>query len=170
MKFIIPFLLLGGLIMTPVMAQDAQQRVPIRARETAGMRRFGYPVTARVPFPQGALKDEKNTRLLNAQGNAVPAQITAVEKYPDGSVKWLEVDVNLSPAPLETMEFQLEYGANVTHAPPTRGLTFAETAETFQVSAYTIRKDGNPLVQSIKYGREYLTEKNGLNSSFQDLG
>ncbi len=158
MRFVIPFLLMGGFAVTQAMAQDALQRIPIRVRETAGMRRFGYPVTARVPFPQGALKEGKNTRLLNAQGNVVPAQITAVEKYPDGSVKWLEVDFNLSPAPLETVEFQLEYGANVTHTPPTRGLTFAETAETFQVSAYTIRKDGSPLVQSVKYGREYLKE------------
>jgi len=157
-RFVIPFLLAGGLAVTSAMAQDSPQRIPIRVRETVGLRRFGYPVTARVPFPPGALKGEKNARLVNAQGAAVPAQITAVEKYPDSSIKWLEVDFNLSPAPLETREFQLEYGANVTHTPPTRGLTFAETAETFQVSAYTIRKDGNPLVQSVKYGREYLKE------------
>jgi hypothetical protein len=141
----------------------APQRIAIRVRETAGMKRFGYPATARVPFPQGALKDEKNVRLLDAQGKAVPAQVTTTEKYPDGFIKWLEVDVNLSPAPLEAMEFQLEYGAGVTGVPPTRGLTFTETAETFQVSAYyTIRKDGNPLVQRVNYGREYLKE-GGIN-------
>jgi hypothetical protein len=166
MRFAVLLLLttmMGGNEVTEIMAQESAQRVPFRVRETAGIRRFGYLATARLPLPPGALKDAKNTRVLDAQGKAASAQITAVEKHADGSVKWLEVDMNLSPAPLETMEFQLEYGANVTHAPPPRGLTLAETAETFQVSTYyTIRKDGNPLVQRVNYGRDYVKE-GGIN-------
>jgi PAS domain S-box-containing protein len=59
-------------------------------RETAGLRRFGYPVTAAVPFPRGALKDAEAVRLVDGRGKEVSAQVTVTARWPgDGSVQWV---------------------------------------------------------------------------------
>jgi hypothetical protein len=139
----------------PLLAQQPQH-IAIKVRETAGIRRFGYPVTAQLSLPQGALRKSENARLVSADGKALPAQFTTMSRHPDGSIARLELDFNLSPGPLETAELKLEYGQGVTALEAKAGLTFAETDEAYRVSAYTIRKDGKPLISSVKYGREYL--------------
>jgi hypothetical protein len=139
-------------------AQEAPRHVAIQVRETAGIRRFGYPVTAQILLPPKSIQDPRQARLVNADGKPVPAQMTAFGKQTDGSIERLEVDFNLSPGPLETTKLKLEYGADVTRVEPKQGLTFMETEETYQVSAYTIRKDAQPLISSVRYGREYLKQ------------
>ena len=142
------------------LAVEAQEKSPrhvaIQVRETAGIRRFGYPVTAVIPLPPGAIQTTKQTRLVTAEGKSIAAQTTAIAKHSDGSLQQIEVDFNLSPGPLEVSNLKLEYGAGVAAIEPKQGLTFAESEETFQVSAYTIRKDARPLISSVRYGREYL--------------
>jgi hypothetical protein len=119
-------------------------------------------VTAHVELPAGQLKSRQNARLLSADGKAIPAQITVASQHADGSAQQIALGFNLSPAPLETTKLSLEYGENVRSLEPKQGLTFAETAEGYQVSAYTIRKDAQPLISSVRYGREYL-KQGGLN-------
>lgn len=136
--------------------EAAPRRIAIQVRETAGIRRFGYPVTVHVFLPPGSLHQEQQARLVNREGKPVPAQMTATSKHPDGSLNQLEVDLNLSPGPLETIHLAFEYGDGIMNAEPKQGLTFSETADTYQVSAYTIRKDAQPLISNIRYGREYL--------------
>lgn len=139
-----------------VQADDKSSAVRFRVRETAGIRRFGYPVTLKLSVPPGQLKDSRHARLVNADHKSIPAQFSTIQKHSDESISRLEVDFNLSPGPLETVDLTLEYGDNVTSVEPKQVLTFAETDETFQVSAYTIRKDAKPLISSVRYGREYL--------------
>jgi hypothetical protein len=145
-----------------VPAQGPLGQVAFEIRETAGLRRFGYPVTAHLTLPAGALRDIQQAHIVNSTGKPIPAQLTAMAKHADGSVRQLEVDLNVSLGPLESIPLRLEYGADVTPTAPKQGLSFAETEDAFRVSAYTIRKDARPLISSIRYGREYLGSA-GLN-------
>jgi hypothetical protein len=80
------------LIAAPAPAQIAKFRV----RETAGLRRFGYPVRASFQSDAGPL------RLLE-NGKPIPAQFTAL----DGRT---EVDFNVSLGPGETRDYRVEKG------------------------------------------------------------
>src|SRR5882762_9329651 len=88
-----------------VMAGSANaQGARFRARETAGLRRFSFPVRASwvgqavgqaVRLPAQLLENDK----------PVPAQFTALG---DGAV---DVDFNVSMGPWETREYRLEPGS-----------------------------------------------------------
>src|SRR5436190_21673841 len=85
------------------------RRIPITVRETAGLRRFGFPVTAAVPFPRGALKDAEAVRLVDGRGKEVPAQVTVTARWPGaGSVRWAQLDFDASPAPGAVESYVLE--------------------------------------------------------------
>src|SRR5882672_181100 len=77
------------------LAAQAPNSVALSLKETTGIRRYGYPVGVRVPFPQGSLASSADTRLV-LKGTEVSAQYTDEGKWPDGSVQWLAV--NASPS------------------------------------------------------------------------
>jgi hypothetical protein len=138
-------------------------RTALHVEETAGIRRFFYPVDARVPFPRGTLVDPTRVRLLR-EGVELPAQYTAFDRWPDDSVRWLAVNFNISIGPLERQTYEVEYGpgTRVTAETP-RGLTVTETAETIQVSRMRFGKDAAPLLASVDYAGEHIgTGPNGI--------
>lgn len=138
-------------------AAETPQKLALEIRETAGIRRFGYPVTAVVTLPTGAIHDVRRARLVRVDsGEPIPSQMTVSTQYPDGSIRDLEIDLILSPGPFESTELRLEFGDSVTAETAKQGLTFAETPDGYQVSAYRIRRDFSPLVEKVQYGREYL--------------
>ena len=88
---------------------QAPKRVILQVKESAGIRRFAYPVSARVPFARGVLKSTSNVRLL-LNDMEVPTQVSPESNWPDGSIQSLVVDFNTNSAPLEQQRFRLEYG------------------------------------------------------------
>lgn len=155
---------LSGLLVAPAVWASLQGQTPtsidIHVRETAGIRRFNFPVDVRVPFPQGALSDTSHIRLVSAR-TSVPAQFTVESAWPDRSIQWLVVDFNSSPGPAEELTLQLEYGEGVTSPPVARGVTVDEESEAVQISAAggTIRfnKNPSPLIASLTYRGELIT-------------
>jgi hypothetical protein len=136
--------------------------ISLQVKETAGIRRNNYPVTAHVPFAQGALKGASNVRLmLNDMG--VTAQVTPESMWPDGSIKLLAVDFNTNIAPLEEQTFRLDSGDDVKAQTAARGLTVIETADAIQVGNVRFNKKLSPLVTSVKYREEDIgTGVNGF--------
>src|ERR1700682_1149548 len=136
--------------------------VNVYVKESAGIRRTAYPVNARVPFPQGALADPANTRLMNGEMET-SAQIAAETRWRDGSIHWLAVDFNASIGPMESQTYRLEYGGEVKAAVSARGLTVAENADSIDVGRVRFNKSGAPLLASVKYrGEEIGRGANGL--------
>jgi hypothetical protein len=127
--------------------------VAIHVRETAGIRRSAYPVNARVPFRQGALRDAVHAR-LTMNGADAPVQLTVESNWPDGSVQSLAVDFNASVGPAEETTARLEYGEGVTSEAVARGLSVAETADAIQVGNVRFGKSLAPLLLSVKYRQE----------------
>ena len=94
----------------------AVERVAVLVTETAGIRRFGYPVHARVPFATGQFSPTESARLRRDHDDddtEVPSQISAESHWPDGSVQWLSVHFNTSIGPGESQPYQVEYGAGI---------------------------------------------------------
>jgi len=66
--------------------------VTIRLNETAGLSRHGEPVSIGVPFSQGELEDTSQLKLVNEQGRGVTACFTRLSSWPDGSIRWVQVE------------------------------------------------------------------------------
>jgi hypothetical protein len=134
----------------------------IYVTESGGIRRFNFPVSAKVPFPKGELTDDAQARLVLGETEA-PAQLSVASRWPDGSIQLLNVDFNASPGPLEQQIYHLEYGSGVKAGPVTRGLTVTESADAVQVGAIRFGKSGAPLLVSANYGSERIAPgKNGV--------
>lgn len=139
---------------SPLQAQTVHS-VPLHVTEPAGIRRFGFPVSARIPLPRGTLTDALHSRIL-LKGTQVPAQSYAESRWPDGSIQWLDVDFNVTLGPKETTTFALEYGENVATPAPARGLAVHEDPDGVQVGNVRFGKSGAPLIASVKYREEAI--------------
>ncbi len=143
---------------------------PIRfsVTETAGLRRFGYPVTVSLESDRGAIEGIEQARLIDAAGAELPAQFTAMSKWPDGSVRSLDVDFATSPAPLETQAYCVETGVRPTQ-PVYKGLSVTETPDEIIVASsaikHRIRRDGKPLLTSIAFGTNEFIGASGITTT-----
>jgi hypothetical protein len=142
--------------------------VDFTVSETAGLRRFGYPVSASLELPAGACAHTADARLLDAAGKSLPAQFTAMSHWQDGSVRGLDVDFVLSLAPMETRSFRVDAGTGPQPALP-KGLSVVETPDEIIVASsaisHRIRRDGNPLLTSIRNGNQEFLAAGGITTT-----
>lgn len=136
-------------------------RIAFRLKETAGLRRFSYPVHGVMPertFATG-LKYR-----LTRSGLEVPAQfreVGAESEHPS-----MIFDFNASPGPMETEEYTIEFGTEVNPGvEPSRGLVASHEAGKFRIAnlpylMYEIPDDLAGFIASIKSSElEFLTPK-----------
>lgn len=142
---------------------SAQWTANVRVEETAGIRRTAYPVSARLEVPEGRLGFVSQLRLVDGD-HEVAGQGTAWSEWPDGSIRDLEIDFNLSIGPLEERSLELRYGEDVTAAaPPGRALVVAEDDRGIEVGSIRLNKGGYTLVSSVAYREELIGPgRNGL--------
>src|SRR4051812_12577140 len=66
--------------------------VQITVAASAPPERRGEPLTCGVPWPRGALTDEGGLSLRNHVGQRCPMQAAVLDRWSDGSVRWLLLD------------------------------------------------------------------------------
>lgn len=136
--------------------------------ENAGLRRFGYPVTASLAVPQGVLRDVATARLFDAKGKEASAQFTAMAKWPDSSVCELDVDFTSSLGPMEAEAFRVEFSGGKAR-PGKGGLAVTETEDEIIVAssaiAHKIRRDGRPLLTSVTHGKTEFFSADGITTA-----
>ncbi len=66
--------------------------VPLVLDETGGVVRHAFPASGSVPFPRGRLIRPDALWLKAPDGRATGLQSRALERWPDGSIRWLLVD------------------------------------------------------------------------------
>jgi len=132
----------------------------LSVREVTGIRRNAYPVSGQVLLKQGELKDPSAVRLL-LNDREIAAQVTVESRWPDSSVKSLDLDFNASIGPLVQQTYRVEYGDNVKSAGAGRGLSVTQIADAIQVGAVRFGKTASPLVLSVAYRQEDIGK--GLN-------
>ena len=91
-------------------------RVPFLLEEPTGVRRERWPICWGVPFPQGALGSAENVRLLDPDGGEIPCAIRETGRWPDGSVKWILLQFQVSVGPQERATYTVEFGTGVVRA------------------------------------------------------
>ncbi len=93
--------------------------VPLTVEESNGYIRRSETATSGVPLPRGTVKDLSGLAILDAKGDAVPAQFEALATWPDGTVKWLLVNfVANSPANAKTQYRLTDSGKRPAGSPP----------------------------------------------------
>ncbi len=143
-----------------------------------------YPVAFGVPFPKGALWNENNARLVEADGTAVPAQMTVRSRWGhtgESSIRWLGVDFQAESAPpwwpeRKDTRYFLEYGPDVKVAPARARVTVKETDQGVEVDTGVLRflvrgngfnllddvlLDGKPVLKSTAKEGLYLVDHEG---------
>jgi hypothetical protein len=133
----------------------------LAVRETAGLRRFSYPVHTLLPAGTGG----ENFRLVR-DDRTVPAQFRRVSG-PDGQPA-VALDFTASIGPLEALRYQVETGEGVEPGPePQRGLQVERQEGAFRVQSgsalrYAIDARLAGFLESMgNSGRDYLEPKAG---------
>src|SRR2546426_1442054 len=146
----LPRLLVSLIIATPLFASE---RRTLEVRETAGIRRFGYPIGAvlelREPLPAGT-----RFRLLQ-DGKPIEAQF---RPFSGGGnlTAGVAIDFEGNFLPLETRRYALELGMDVSPGPePSNGLKVESSGDGFRVAngaqlQYFVPKDLSGLLRSVK--------------------
>jgi hypothetical protein len=111
-------LLIISLLALPCRGAD----IPFTVKETAGLRRFSYPVEASFTLPRPLVEGDR-FRLFDPQDKPVAAQISRA------GTRQVTVDFNLSVGPNESRKFALHYGANVEPGPSPKGSMKVETTD-----------------------------------------
>jgi hypothetical protein len=65
--------------------------------ESNGLPSQGFPVTCGVPLPCGATTDLKAITLKDSKGTPIAAQFKVMNKWPDGSIRWVLADLIAKP-------------------------------------------------------------------------
>src|SRR5262249_43022777 len=107
-----------------IAAAAPAQVARFRVRETAGLRRFGYPVRASIP-PNAA-----PMRLLE-NGKPIPAQFSAGDNG-------LDVDFNVSLGPWESRDYRVEIG---TQPPGGAGVSISQSDGVFAIRSGSLQVD-----------------------------
>ena len=129
---------------------EEEGALSFRVVETAGLRRFGYPVHA-------FRADERtwtNARLTR-DSKPVPAQIR-----PDvrGGARGYAINFNTSPGPLETETYRVEFGPGVAPGPePRQGMKVERDGDSFRVSngsvlSFVVPADLSGLLNTVRNG------------------
>jgi hypothetical protein len=70
-----------------------------RAATAGGPRR--EPITAGIPLPRIACVEPRQVLVFDGQGDRLPVQAAVLDRWPDGSIRWLLLDMNVtSPSDL----------------------------------------------------------------------
>ena len=136
----------------------ARREVDLRVAGWPNGTKAQWPLCSGIPLPRGELVDEAHTQLTDSRGRPVPTQTTAFDRWDDGSVRWLLVDV---PAESAQDRFVLEYGHEVEPVPLPSRLRVTETADRIEVDTgplqFAVRRRGFDLFDSfVSRGRQLL--------------
>jgi len=73
-------------------AASSPLAVPLVVQETAGVERHAWPASASVPLPRGRVRTPEALWIGADERHPARMQARALERWPDGSVRWLLVD------------------------------------------------------------------------------
>lgn len=132
-----------------------------------------YPVTGGVPFARGELDDPARVRVRRGgeerATRAIPLQTEVLARWPDGSVKWLLLDLQLAPGqgPLA-----LEYGDGVAASSPEAVPLAREDGGVVRVDTgplgLEVRADGSGFIDALRHRDRPVHESGDRRASFFD--
>ena len=98
-------------------ASNAQHmRFSLAIEEPTGVRRERWPICWGVPFPEGALHSPDDVRLLGPDGEEMPCAVRETARWPDGSVKWILVQFQVTVGAQGRATYTVEFGGGIERA------------------------------------------------------
>jgi hypothetical protein len=84
-----------------------------------GRARTCEPITVGVPLPRGVVKDPGRIALVDDEGAMVPVQALPMERWPDGSLRWVLLDFQAAGVfePSRFYHLKLDGGVTALQAP-----------------------------------------------------
>ncbi len=112
MRFTLTLIVLPGLLSLSTLPTRAATRVDLVINEPFKGRMVPWPITTGVPFPRGALADQKHCRLIDDSGKEqlLQSRVAAMWDADRSSVRWLTIDFIAQPG----RSYALEFGADVS--------------------------------------------------------
>ena len=159
-------------------------RVPLLVDSGVPATPSGYPLTFGVPMPRAALADLAQARVVDAEGNPVPAQFIARSNWAyasEAGVRWLGVDIQSPEAPAwwpdrKATPFFLEFGAGNQNPPPPHALVVETKPDGIHVNTGPLQflvpsskfnlldrvlLNGRPVLNQGGAGGAYLVDQDG---------
>jgi hypothetical protein len=130
--------------------------VPLTMREPAGVGRTNEPVTVGVPCPRGRVRDAATLWVADGAGRPTPTQVRVLERWADGSARWLLVDFLAAVGAHETATYRLRDGKHPSLPPSASVLRTSETEDDRVLDAgpvgFVVPKSGTPLLRAVRRG------------------
>jgi len=150
-----PLLRCAALVIASL-ALNAQELVTLTVADDIGVPRAGEAVTSGIPLPQGLLAADASLQ-LSAGGKRIPAGFTVINRWPDGSARWVLLDTVLDVPANGSVTLSLDQ----TAARPLRGtLAVDDGAEQISVDTgaaqFVVRKSGFRLFESLSVDGEQI--------------
>ena len=132
--------------------------------EPTGVCRENWPVRWGVPFPRGALRSSGAVRMLGPDGTECPCGVQETARWPDGSIKWILIDIQVTLGPQESARYRLEYGEGVGRVPVVSPLAVRDLDDRIQVHtgplAFEVSKERFSLLEGVVHrGNPALAEE-----------
>jgi len=145
--------IIAALLLLAATAATAAESVTIELRETAGIRRFTYPVAVALELPAPVSRNT-NVRLL-LDDKPIVAQFRADRVRQGGSHFWVDFHTNLLPYQSKT--YTLQYGPDVPAGPERKsGHELTESGDEWHIEnapyiSWTIPRDLGGLLKSVNF-------------------
>ncbi len=128
--------------LNPVSLAAAEPPVSESARLTLsapdGLPQGGYPVTWGLPFGRGQLFDATNIALTDRAGRPVPLQAEVLQRWPDGSIRWLLLDFHAT-AEQANQPLTIRWGTQVQAPTSPNGVQVIEDEGRVEVNTGALR-------------------------------
>ena len=153
--------------------------LPLTMREWHGLARTDEPVTSGVPLRPGSVRDLSKLAITDADGKRLPAQFTALARWPDGSVRWLLCDFQATVEAKGKAVYTLTEAKGDAPATPLR---LEESSEAYTVTTgplrFTVKKQGFNLLHEVwidrdgdgAFGADEVMAGSGANTGLVLLG
>lgn len=151
LPFRAPLLALCASLLFAGASAPAPWSVPITVSETEGIARRGEPVTLGVALPSGALASGQAARVEDDDGASVPASTRVLERWPDGSARWLLVDFLATSSAWGSPKYRVRAGEPAAASPALK-VTRADGAFEIDTGVLTLRipTTGDALVTDVR--------------------
>ena len=106
----------------------------LTVREELGLDRRAELVEGGVPFPEGKVHDPAELRLHNPAGKPVAFQPSVVERWPDGSLRWVSLAFLGDVEPQSEASYMLDIGEPEASTGPVRSVSVSESETGVQIS------------------------------------
>ncbi|MDH3423910.1 MAG: hypothetical protein OEN00_13025, partial [Gemmatimonadota bacterium] len=142
---------------------SGQWTATVRVEEPAGIRRTAFPARLTTEIPEARLQYVSQLRLTDG-ANEVPSQGTVWSTWPDGSIRRLDIDFNVSIDPFGERALELHYGPDVAASVPGgRSFMAMEDDRGIAVGRVRLNRVGSPLLASVAYREELIFPgRNGI--------